>query len=231
MLIRLPKDSPFVTSLVLHAAVLVLLLFFVLVDFFRPKKSVHVFEMVSLPETAVVEAPPAQPQPKADLPPIQPQPKVKTLPPAKPQARELININDFRKKNPLPKPRPVQTPPQASVKVPTLRVPNAKLAPVKQPPSQLSSQQLNALANYNARLRGRIDAAWKKPGNLGGLTLELDAVFEVSASGAITGIRFSPGSGNAAFDNSVLAALRAVANAGPTPTGQSHTFRMSFKMD
>lgn len=221
MLIRLPKDSPFVTSLVLHAAALVVLLFFVLVDFFMPKQSVHVFEMVSLPDTAVVET----------TPPVQPPLKVETPPPAKPKAREWININDFRKKNPPAKPRPVQTPSQRPVKVPTLRVPDAQVTPVKQPPSQLSPQQMNALANYNARLRGRIDAAWKKPGNLGGLTLKLDAVFEVSASGAITGIRFSPGSGNAAFDTSVLAALRAVANAGPTPTGQSHTFRMSFGMD
>ncbi|NCG08950.1 MAG: hypothetical protein GWO81_05200 [Verrucomicrobia bacterium] len=211
------------TSLVLHAVVLVVLLFFVLVDFFMPKKSVHVFEMVSLPDAAVAEtAPPVQPQP---------QPKVETSPPAKPQPREMINISDFRKKNPLPKPRPVQAPTRTPVTVPTLRVPDAELAPVKKASSELSPQQLNALANYNARLRGRIDAAWKKPDNLGGLALKLNVVFDVSASGAITKIRFSPDSGNAAFDNTVLAALRAVINAGPTPTGQAHTFSMSFQLD
>jgi TonB family protein len=227
MVIRLPKNSPFVTSLVLHATALVLLLFFVLVDFIRPRKTAHVFEMVSPPEAAVAEATPPVAPPRKTPPP----PKATPAPPVKPQAREMISITEFRKKNPLPKPRPVQPPARTPVSVPTLKVPDVKTPPSRPPARKLSQQQMNALANYSARMRGRIDAAWKKPSNLGGLALELNAVFEVSASGAITGIRFSPGSGNVAFDNSVLAALRSLANAGPTPTGQAHTFKMAFRLD
>ena len=235
MVIRLPKNSPFVTSLVLHAAALVVLVFFVLVDFFRPKKSVHVFEMVSLPESqAVQDRPPVQVPPKLDLPelkpmPVKPQPQSQPRP--KPKPREIINISDFRKKNPLPKPRPVQPVVRPPVSVPTLRVPDAETPQARTPSRELSPQQINALANYNARLRQRLDAAWKKPANMGGVPLGLTAIFQVSASGNISQIRFSPGSGNAAFDASVLAALRSVINAGPTPTGQSHTFSMKFSQD
>ena len=107
MVIHLPKNSPLWTSLILHAAALVLLLFFVLVDFFRAKQSVHVFEMVSLPNVPVAQN--IAPSPKAEVEPT----------PAPPKPRELININDFRKKNPLPKPRPVQTLDRAPVTVPT----------------------------------------------------------------------------------------------------------------
>ncbi len=233
MVIRLPKNSPFVTSLVLHAAALVVLVFFVLVDFFRPKKSVHVFEMVSLPESQVVQdRPTVQDSPKLDLPDLKPMPvKPAPQPRPKPKPREIINISDFRKQNPLPKPRPVQPAVRPPVSVPTLKVPDAETPQARTSSRELSPQQINALANYNARLRQRLDAAWKKPANMGGVPLELTAIFQVSASGNISQIRFSPGSGNAAFDASVLAALRSVINAGPTPTGQSHTFSMKFSQD
>lgn len=221
MVIRLPRNSPLWTSLILHAAALVVLLFFVLLDFFRAKQSVHVFEMVSPPNVPVAQN--IAPSPKAVVEP--------TPAPPKPKPRELININDFRKKNPLPKPRPVQTPDRAPVMVPTLTVPEIETSRSQTPPRELSQQELTDLANYNARLRSRINAAWKKPANLGGLALKLNAVFRVSSSGVISQIRFSPGSGNAAFDASVMAALEAVANAGRTPTGQAHTFSMTFGQD
>ena len=235
MVIRLPKNSPFLTSLVLHAAALVVLLFFVLVDFFRPKKSVHVFEVVSLPQSQAVEATPTvQDPPKLDLPDLKPmpaKPQPAPQPAPKPAPREIINISDFRKKNPLPKPRPAQPAARPPVTVPTLKVPDAETPQVRTPSRELSPQQINALASYNARLRQRLDAAWKKPANIGGVPLELKVIFQVSASGNISQIRFSPGSGNATFDASVLAALRSVINAGPTPTGQAHTFSMKFSQD
>jgi TonB family protein len=212
----------------IHGAALLVLLFFVLFDLFRPRKSVHVFEMVSLSDAPVApQTARPEPTPALDLPPLKP------MPPeiARPKPREMINIAEFRKKNPTPKPRPAQPPTRTAVSVPKLEVPKLDTSRTQSPSSQLNATQLNALASYNARLRSRIDGAWKKPENLGGLALKLNAVFQVSASGRISNIRFSPGSGNAAFDNSVLAALRSVLNAGPTPTGQGHTFSMRFQLD
>jgi len=55
-------------------------------------------------------------------------------------------------------------------------------------------------------------------------------VFDVSASGRISNVRLRPASGNSAFDASVLAAFRQVTGIGPTPSGQSHVFTMSFRM-
>jgi TonB family protein len=86
------------------------------------------------------------------------------------------------------------------------------------------------LADYSARLRSRIDAAWTKPAQLAGVNLVAEIVFDVSASGRITNVRLSRSSGNSAFDQSILAALRRATSAGPTPTGQAHQFTLPFRM-
>ena len=139
--------------------------------------------MVSLQESAVPETT-AAPQPR---------PKGETQPVAKPKAREMIHIADFRKNNPPPKPRPVQAPNRPPIIVPALKVPEVEISQTQTPSRQLSPQQSNALANYSARLRSRINAAWKKPANLGGLSLKLKAVFRVAPTGVVSQIRFSPG--------------------------------------
>jgi TonB family protein len=89
---------------------------------------------------------------------------------------------------------------------------------------------MSALGKYSAQLRSRIDAAWAKPASLAGVKVATTVIFDVSASGRVTNARLRPGSGNAAFDQSVLAAFRKVISAGPTPTGQEHSFTMTFRM-
>ena len=89
---------------------------------------------------------------------------------------------------------------------------------------------MSALASYSSRLRSRIDAEWVKPAQLAGLRLLAEVVFDVSSSGQITNVRLLDGSGNAAFDQSILAAFRNASSAGPTPTGQSHQFSLPFQI-
>jgi TonB family protein len=89
---------------------------------------------------------------------------------------------------------------------------------------------MSALGSYSSQLRARIDAAWAKPSNLAGVRIAATVVFDVSASGQITNARLQPSSGNGAFDQSVLAAFRKIVSAGPTPTGQAHSFTMTFRM-
>jgi protein TonB len=89
---------------------------------------------------------------------------------------------------------------------------------------------MSALADYSSRLRSRIDAAWVKPAQLAGVRLFAEVVFDVSSSGRITNVRLRRGSGNKAFDQSILAAFRSVSSAGPTPTGQPHQFSLPFRM-
>lgn len=159
-----------------------------------------------------------------------------------PPKPELTTAAEFFKNNPKPDPRPQTSRPRQvrapQIEAPRLVVPRARPSaanPSAANPSanaspQLSQQQISALADYSSRLRSRIDAAWQKPPQLAGVRLVAEVVFTVSASGRISNVRLNPGSGNAAFDQSVLAAFREATSAGATPTGDSHEFRLSFRM-
>jgi TonB family protein len=241
--VKLPKDQPFWTSVILHLVVLVGLFLATIVQAFKPKEKPHVFEMVEPPsETsdspnspsplppvvtpADVELPPV---PQVDIPPPEPTRRPVEAPP-KPK---LVNYEDFIKKNPKKDPTPRTQTPRQQITVPQIDVPQLV---VPQNPAQqntnrpLSQQQLTELQRYSARLRSKIDAAWVKPAQLAGVRLISEVVFDVSASGRVTNARLRPGSGNSAFDQSVLAAFRKVSSAGLTPTGQAHTFKLPFRM-
>ncbi len=242
---RLPKDQPFWTSVILHGVVLLALFLATIVEAFKPKEKPHVFEMVSPPAeqtSAAAPAPDTPPPPDVplpDLPPVpevatpvpQPKPQPKPSPPPKPKT---ISYEEFLKKNKLPDPKPRTMTPRPRVTVPKIDVP--KLVVPSNPtasnpaPDQLTQQQMSALGTYSARLRSRIDVAWVKPASLAGVRIAATVVFDVSASGRITNVRLNPGSGNGSFDQSVLAAFRKISSAGPTPTGQSHSFSMTFRM-
>ena len=226
--LKITKDQPFWTSVILHLVVLLALFLVTIVQAFKPKKKPHVFEMVEPPSelSQLLQAAPQPPLKNAPvkLPPV---PKVNT---PKPQ---IIDYRDFTKEHPKdkPKPRPVALRPDIRVPqidVPKLIIPRSSLSTIPSP--QLSPQQMSALASYSSRLRSRIDAEWVKPAQLAGLRLLAEVVFDVSSSGQITNVRLLDGSGNAAFDQSILAAFRNASSGGPTPTGQSHQFSLPFQI-
>ena len=240
---KIPKDQPFWTSVILHLMVLLALFLVTIVQAFKPKEKPHVFEMVD-PPNEVSESKQAAPQPPVKkaplkLPPVPkvntpkpsvPTPRPKEKPPSKPQ---IIDYRDFTKEHPKdkPKPRPVTARPDISVHqidVPKLIIPRTSSSTIPSP--QLSTQQMSALADYSSRLRSRIDAAWVKPTQLAGMRFVAKVVFDVSPSGQITNVRLHRGSGNAAFDQSILTAFRNASTAGPTPTGQPHQFSLPFRM-
>ena len=230
---KIPKDQPFWTSVILHLVVLLALFLVTIVQAFKPKEKPHVFEMVD-PPSEESQSQQAAPQPPVEqtpvkLPPV-PTPRPKEKPPPKPQ---IIDYRDFTKEHPKdkPKPRPVAPRPDISVHqidVPKLIIPRTSSSTIPSP--QLSPQQMSALASYSSRLRSRIDAAWVKPAQLAGVSLLAEVVFDVSSSGQITNVRLRRGSGNAAFDQSILTAFRNASSAGPTPTGQPHQFSLPFRM-
>lgn len=260
---KLPKDQPFWTSVILHLVVLLALFFATMIETLKPKDKLHVFEMVmpsseqsvssaasppvAAPAVQMPELPPVPdlapvPEPVAPVArPTPPTPRPAPEPAAKPKPTpkpvpKLTTLDDFIQEHGAPTPRqptpqpttrkPVTAP---TIDVPQLYVPTntSSNAPSARP---LSPQQLSALDAYSSQLRSRIDAAWAKPTSLAGVRTAATVVFEVSASGRITNARLKPGSGNGAFDQSVLAAFRKVISAGPTPTGQGHTFTMTFRM-
>ena len=230
---KIPKDQPLWTSVILHLVVLLVLFLVTIVQAFKPKEKPHVFEMVdSANEVSqsqqVAPQPPVKKAP-VKLPPM-PTPRPKEKPPSEPQT---IDYRDFTKEHPKdkPKPRPFETPRDIDVHqidVPKLVIPRSPSATSLSP--QLSRQQISTLADYSSRLRSRIDAAWVKPAQLAGVRLFAEVVFDVSSSGRITNERLRRGSGNKAFDQSILTAFRNASSAGPTPTGQPHQFILPFRM-
>lgn len=234
---KLPKDQPFWTSVILHLVVLVALFLATIIEALKPKETPHVFEMVSPPTEqqstqapSEMKAPPDIPLP--DLPPV---PDIADIPKPKPTPPKpkLTTIDDFIKQHGTPKPRQqMQAQPRPTVNVPTIDVPKLVVPtnPSASSPRPLTQQQMSALGTYSAQLRSRIDAAWAKPNSLAGVQVVATVEFDVSASGRITNARLRPGSGNSTFDQSVLAAFRKVVSAGPTPTGQGHSFKMTFRM-
>ncbi|MFO8027841.1 MAG: TonB family protein [Opitutales bacterium] len=252
---KLPKDQPFWTSVILHVVVLVGFFLATVIETLKPKEEPHVFEMVEAPAQEQAAAAPAEapPPPDPEMPELEPVPEVAEVPepvarepePAPPESSPpepepappepaVISYEDFVRENPIREPRPRQSQPRQRVTAPRIEVPElvvpADSSSSASNPRQLSQQEMSELRKYSAQLRSRIDTAWSKPGNLAGVRIAATVVFDVSASGKITKPRLKPGSGNAAFDQSVLAAFRKVASAGPTPTGKGHSFTMTFRM-
>ena len=135
-------------SVILHLSVLLGFFLFTIVDVFRSKEKLHVFEMVEPPGSAAhspQSSAPMEPPPAFDLPdvqpldvpdPVMPEPEPviskplpkpvavaapKPQPVPAPKAPQLMSLADFRKQNPLKpnKPRSTQAP-TANFKAPTI---------------------------------------------------------------------------------------------------------------
>ena len=175
---KIPKDQPFWTSVILHLVVLLALVLVTIVQAFKPKEKPHVFEMADPPDGVIQSQPPA-PQPPVQQAPVKlppapkvniPKPSVSTPRPKEkpPSKAQIIDYRDFTKEHPKdkPKPPPVAVRPDISVHqidVPKLVIPRTS-SPTR-PSPQLSPQYMSALADYSSRLRSRIDAAWGSPRN------------------------------------------------------------------
>jgi TonB family protein len=233
---KLPKNQPFWTSVILHLVLLFGLCLLTIVQAFKPKETAHIFEMVDPPgEMSETQVSTPAPQPpvndrEVDLPPV---PDVDVSSP-KQKEPAIISYEEFSRNNPKPDPRPRVPAPRPRVSEVQIDVPDFTVSPSPRPttshPQPLSSAEISALKAYSAQLRSKIDAAWVKPAQLAGIRIVAEVVFEVSAAGRITGVRLRRSSGNAAFDQSVLAAFRNVGSAGSTPTGQAHRFTLPFRM-
>lgn len=192
-----------------------------------------------IPEPEIVEKPVEPTVEQTAKPPVKSPVKPLVEPAAEPKKEQLISYEDFIKENPkLPKPRKPQPNSDPNIKVPTINTEKfstnlaSKLTTVNDSAaSAMSAAERTALQRYGDQLHNRLNSAWIKPENFSGLNLAATVVFDISSSGRISNIRFQPGSGNASFDKSVKAAFLNVVSGGPTPTGQGHTFTMSFRMN
>lgn len=191
-----------------------------------------------IPKPELVEKPVEPAVEQAAKPPVKSPVKPPVEPAAEAKKEQLVSYADFIKENPKkPKPRKSQPNNNPNIKAPTINTEKysanlaSKLTTVNDSAaSSMSAAERTALQRYGDLLHNRLNSAWIKPESLSGLNLMATVVFDVSSSGRIANIRFQPGSGNASFDESIKAAFLKVVSGGPTPTGQGHTFTMSFRM-
>ena len=248
------------SSVILHGALIVALFLSTIIEAFLPKEKPHVFEMVSQPSpsnAAPSPAAPTEPPPSLDLldvkpmdiadpvilkaAPAPPKSVVKPRPqptPVKATPKPLISAADFFKQNPKKNPEPRKSQPtRPAYQAPTINTSKIQQnlqsnlpTTVHAPSGSLTAAERTALQRYGDQLNRRLNRAWIKPANLAGVGLVVTVVFDVSSSGRISNIRLRPASGNPSFDTSVKAAFKPVSSGGVTPTGQAHSFTMSFKM-
>ncbi len=239
------QNRPVRASVILHLLLLSGLFLGLMVKALKPKENLHVFEMVSVSEEALPAPEPTVGVTEAFDQPDSPVAEAVLNPPGRIVSTEpeLISIEDFRRDHPR------KTPPRRSVPLPTpkIKAPVIQVSDLIAPQAvidsseeQLSQSRMHALSQYSARLQLRLKGFWDsalsqaslnrdRPSN--GVGYAAVVFFEVSARGDLGNVKLSPGSGDPDFDQLVLAVFRQVArHPEPTPTGQSHTFQMTFRL-
>jgi colicin import membrane protein len=94
-------------------------------------------------------------------------------------------------------------------------------------PSGSPDAERNDVTLYLANLYNAIERAWDKPG---GMELSVEVDVDIAPNGRLTNVRIAKSSGNAAYDESALAAVRSVGSAGPTPGGVTLLRTLRFNM-
>jgi TonB family protein len=242
----------FVLSILLHSAVAAGAVVFALV---RPaeKPPLRIFELVSPPppgEAAEAvddgslqfELPEARPAPVPPRPkPAQQKPKPKPQPapvqqpaaPPTPPKPKALTYEEFVRQHGAPK-APATKPKAAKpVAVPRINTNfNANLRDFVVDADRVGSltdAERSIMASYIGRLMGALRRVWDVPG---GLPPDIEAVVEVdiAPNGAFTRVRIVRGSGQAAFDQSVIDTFTTLGSAGPTPEGKALLLRIPFNL-
>ena len=246
-----------VVSVLIHVGFIFILLFGILLQSLERKPKEHVFELVSPPSLDSMQsnAPAvAQPQPSPielpELEPIretQPRPRVEVSQPEPPRVQDPV-----RQPDPEPAPRPISAAefrerfgqPTASQEVrrPRMEIPQIDTTRIQESlesvvvetsrtqVESMSRANQDALGAYVSLIRSRIDSVWIRPNGYEGSNQEVVVLFDVAADGTISRVRLESGNARDAFVQSVLNTFNRVRPVGPTPTGQSYTFRMPFRM-
>jgi colicin import membrane protein len=93
----------------------------------------------------------------------------------------------------------------------------------------LTREEADAMTVYEALVRNLLKEAHEKPVGVSD-NLSAEVEFFVAASGEISNVRLSRSSGNAEFDQSVLAAFKRITWPGARPDKKSDLWRLTFRM-
>lgn len=209
-------------------------------------------ELPAIKTPPLPKAPPPEPVPQ----PV-PQPKVVVQPvPAPPKVEPKKQPTPTPKKAPEPPKQVAQAPKMTKAEFDKLNP--QKSTPARQAPAPIRTQKIDAegiakgvtagspkvsagaggkalsraesdmLAAYGALIRQRVAAALEGKGL--GDHLESRVEFRVSATGVISNARIISSSGDASFDQAVLAAFKTIRPIGPPPTNQAHVFTVGVRV-
>jgi TonB family protein len=150
-----------------------------------------------------------------------------------------MTYEEFRRQNRLPaqqqpKPAPRPSPPKpapvvdASAVVRDLR--SNLTRDDGQPVTGMSTADQNALYDYFQHVRALIDSGFRRPS---GIVDSAKAMveFRIKADGTVDSIRIVSSSGNKAFDDAALAAVRSIGRLSPPPGRTAYTRRIEFVAD
>lgn len=179
----------------------------------RPKETVHFVDFVSEPAPVSPEistpAPDPQPAPKPEPQPVQPEPKPTPIP-EKPKWKPAKVVRQDR---PVTKTiTPDKTPTRPSPNVNDLK--------------KVLSGSIDPFSAYDQTVLARFYAVWQQPASAP-VGCSASAVIRIESDGQISSKTISRRSGNSIFDQSVQAALNAVARLPKPPEG----FRKSTTID
>jgi colicin import membrane protein len=193
-------------------------------------------------EAEEAEVAPPTPPPKAVTPPKTPAPpKAKEIPKPAPttQPAKKMSYEDFKKKHGAPQASKAAAAPRTA-KVP--RIDAEGIAGGVRGGSKANTRgggggkalvrdDADEMTIYQAALKNRLKIAHDelKPSGLGD-SVSAEVSFFVAANGEIGNVRITRSSGNAEFDQSVLAAFRRITWLGPRPDNRSDTWRLIFRM-
>lgn len=186
------------------------------------------------PEPPPAPKPTPKPKPAPETPPKKPTPEKKPSP----APQQTITAEDFFSKHGRPSPpspKPRQTQPAQTITAPRIDVSKItqnlnQFLESSSSSNRMTEQEQSAMLAYIGRLKHLIEIAWDKPASLAGREISAEVLITLSPSGQVTNVRFSRRSGNGAFDDSVIAAVRNARSAGAIPTGRSETVRLTFEM-
>ena len=196
----------------------------------RPK--LEKLEKLKLPDPTPEPEPEPEPEPTPKAEP-EPAPAPKPAPSPKPKPQKKVSYEEFLKKNPdkrKAKPsKPRTTTRKVAVGKVSANFSNLDSLAKISASATTGAAMKNELAAYTQYINLTAKRNWVSPQDVYE-PLEAEISFKVSKHGAISDVRILKGSGNAAFDNSVVATFRAI-SLMPPPDKQPHTVTLTFRAD
>lgn len=197
-----------------------------------PAPAATEIEQPKIEKIEKLKLPEPEPEPETTPEPAPaPEPKPNHAPKPKPQKK--VSYEEFLKKNPGKRNAKPSKPRTTTRKVAVGKVyanfSNLDSLAKISASATTGAAMKNELAAYTQYINLTAKRNWVSPQDVYE-PLEAEISFKISKHGAVSDVRILKSSGNAAFDNSVIATFRAI-SLMPPPDKQPHTVTLAFRAD